>query len=201
MRWLGRPVPLLKRDRIGAQDKHFLRRLARAYLALFWTIWSIPGRTGCRRTILNWRYALRSRNEPPQPTYRAVDDPRRWLRWISAYLTVADFVARCTQTMATLDRLERYEGHFLNWYNTSTLELLLPRAMFRPSASAETFGQSVGLRPGEAAGIFAPRAAARATCRSTRDRRYLGNSARGNRAGPRFGDAGPSAAEALSRQG
>ena len=29
--------------------------------------------------------------------------------------------------MATLDRLERYEGHFLNWYNTNTLEPLTPR--------------------------------------------------------------------------
>src|ERR1019366_6335037 len=29
MRWLGRPVPLLKRDRISAEDKHILRRLAR----------------------------------------------------------------------------------------------------------------------------------------------------------------------------
>ena len=29
--------------------------------------------------------------------------------------------------MATLDRLERYEGHLLNWYNTRTLEPLTPR--------------------------------------------------------------------------
>ncbi len=43
------------------------------------------------------------------------------------YLTVTDFANRCTQTIATLDRLERYEGHFLNWYNTTTLEPLAPR--------------------------------------------------------------------------
>ena len=29
MRWLGRPAPLLQRDRISVEDKHFLRRLAR----------------------------------------------------------------------------------------------------------------------------------------------------------------------------
>jgi cyclic beta-1,2-glucan synthetase len=40
---------------------------------------------------------------------------------------VIDFLNRCTQTMATLDRLERYEGHLLNWYNTGTLEPLTPR--------------------------------------------------------------------------
>ena len=29
--------------------------------------------------------------------------------------------------MATLERLERYEGHLLNWYDTQTLEPLTPR--------------------------------------------------------------------------
>ena len=43
------------------------------------------------------------------------------------YLTADDFLNRCAQTMATLDRLERYEGHLLNWYDTDTLEPLTPR--------------------------------------------------------------------------
>ena len=43
------------------------------------------------------------------------------------YLTPDDFWRRCSQTMATLDRLERYEGHLLNWYDTQTLEPLEPR--------------------------------------------------------------------------
>jgi len=43
------------------------------------------------------------------------------------YLTADDMARRCTQTMATLARMERYEGHFLNWYDTRTLEPLAPR--------------------------------------------------------------------------
>jgi cyclic beta-1,2-glucan synthetase len=42
------------------------------------------------------------------------------------YLTVDEFVRRCELTMATLRRLEKYEGHLLNWYNTSSLEPLTP---------------------------------------------------------------------------
>ena len=43
------------------------------------------------------------------------------------YLTADEFLARCSRTMAKLNCLERYEGHLLNWYDTSTLAPLLPR--------------------------------------------------------------------------
>ena len=43
------------------------------------------------------------------------------------YLTADDLLKRCSHTMATLGRLERYEGHLLNWYDTQTLEPLAPR--------------------------------------------------------------------------
>ena len=43
------------------------------------------------------------------------------------YLTPDDFWRRCSQTMTTLERLERYEGHLLNWYDTRTLRRLEPR--------------------------------------------------------------------------
>ena len=43
------------------------------------------------------------------------------------YLTADEFCLRCSRTMATLARMERYEGHLLNWYDTRTLEPLNPR--------------------------------------------------------------------------
>ena len=43
------------------------------------------------------------------------------------YLTPDDLLERCSATMATLESLERYEGHFLNWYDTRTLDALNPR--------------------------------------------------------------------------
>src|SRR5581483_2130274 len=43
------------------------------------------------------------------------------------YITASELVHRCSATIETLKRLERYEGHLLNWYDTRTLEPLNPR--------------------------------------------------------------------------
>ncbi|MES1261733.1 MAG: glycosyltransferase family 2 protein, partial [Acidobacteriota bacterium] len=43
------------------------------------------------------------------------------------YLTPDDLLYRSTKTMDTLMRLQRYEGHLLNWYDTTTTEPLYPR--------------------------------------------------------------------------
>jgi len=43
------------------------------------------------------------------------------------YVTLDDLIGRGLSTMETLNKLERFEGHILNWYDTSTLEPLFPR--------------------------------------------------------------------------
>ncbi len=43
------------------------------------------------------------------------------------YIGVPILVSRLRSTFETLERLERYRGHFLNWYDTRTLEPMLPR--------------------------------------------------------------------------
>src|SRR5437773_659796 len=43
------------------------------------------------------------------------------------YITIDDLVERNLRTLETLSRLERFQGHLFNWYDLSTLELLLPR--------------------------------------------------------------------------
>ncbi len=124
-RWIGRPVPLRKRDRINVQDRHFLRRLARRTWRYFddlvdaGTNWLPPD-----NSQLALRVEVAQRTSPT--------DIGLWLTSAVAavdfgYLTTADFLNRCAQTLATLDRLEHYEGHLLNWYNTKTLEPLMPR--------------------------------------------------------------------------
>ncbi|HEX4454178.1 MAG TPA: glucoamylase family protein [Kofleriaceae bacterium] len=42
------------------------------------------------------------------------------------YISAGDVIARTTRTLATLDRMQRYRGHFYNWYDTTTLEPLRP---------------------------------------------------------------------------
>ena len=45
----------------------------------------------------------------------------------SGYLTINQVVEKLTDTMATIGRLERYQGHLLNWYDIQTLVPLEPR--------------------------------------------------------------------------
>jgi cyclic beta-1,2-glucan synthetase len=42
------------------------------------------------------------------------------------YVSAGELIARTTRTFATLDRMQRYRGHFYNWYETQTLEPLRP---------------------------------------------------------------------------
>ena len=43
------------------------------------------------------------------------------------YLTVDQVTEKLTRTMKTIAKLERYEGHLLNWYDIQTLSPLEPR--------------------------------------------------------------------------
>ncbi len=47
--------------------------------------------------------------------------------WDFGYLTRQEFASRMERVLSSLDRLERYRGHFLNWYDIQTLQALLPR--------------------------------------------------------------------------
>ena len=47
--------------------------------------------------------------------------------WDFGYLGSSDLNARVHAALDTLDRLERYRGHFLNWYDTRLLHSLEPR--------------------------------------------------------------------------
>ena len=43
------------------------------------------------------------------------------------YVSTDDMLRRVNATLVTLEGLERYQGHFLNWYDTSSLAPLHPR--------------------------------------------------------------------------
>ncbi len=42
------------------------------------------------------------------------------------YITILKFVERTSHTLHTMNSLERYKGHFYNWYETQSLDPLLP---------------------------------------------------------------------------
>ncbi len=43
------------------------------------------------------------------------------------YLCAGEFLQRVENTLATMEKLERYRGHFYNWYDTRTLQPLRPQ--------------------------------------------------------------------------
>ena len=43
------------------------------------------------------------------------------------YLGLTQLLDRCALTFATLQRMERYRGHFYNWYDTTTLQPMQPQ--------------------------------------------------------------------------
>lgn len=42
------------------------------------------------------------------------------------FISIKALIDRTTQTLATMDKLQRHRGHFFNWYDTRTLEPLRP---------------------------------------------------------------------------
>jgi cyclic beta-1,2-glucan synthetase len=125
--WLLNRRPLLKQpqSQLPAEDRQFLRNIA-------------------RRT---WRYFSDFVNEEtswlPPDNYQVSHQKKLALRTsptniglymvsvISThefgYLTLDEVIFKLTRTMETIDKLERYEGHLLNWYDIQSLASLKPQ--------------------------------------------------------------------------
>jgi hypothetical protein len=125
MRWLAHPeIPTARRN-LNHADTAYLRMLARRTWRYFDDLvgpesnWLPPD---------NQQLALRI--EVAQRT-----SPTNIGLWLTSalaatdlgYLSADQFLERAGNTLATLGKLERYEGHLLNWYDTRTLQPLLPR--------------------------------------------------------------------------
>ena len=67
--------------------------------------------------------------------------------WDFGYITGAQLVERTANTFNTLQTLERFRGHFLNWYDTQTLKPLLP-VYISTVDSGNLAGHLLTLRPG-----------------------------------------------------
>jgi len=123
--WMSAPQPSLADRALPDSDRHMLRRLARETWRYF------DDFVGPKSNWLppdNYQDAPRSElAERTSPTNVGL-----WLLATLAahdfgYLTPVQVAERGEATLNTLDRLERFEGHLLNWYDTRTLQSLVPR--------------------------------------------------------------------------
>jgi cyclic beta-1,2-glucan glucanotransferase len=124
--WIGwQPRAVRKLEQIEIEDQHYLRRVARETWRYFDDFvgpnhnWLPPDNS---QEALRVETAART-----SPTNIGM-----WLMSaVSArdlgFLTPEGMIDRCSSTMETLEKLERCEGHILNWYNTRTLEPLQPK--------------------------------------------------------------------------
>ncbi len=150
--WLDQPhidAPLP----LNADDQLLLRHVARATWAYF------------ERFVRAEANFLAPDNfqETPQPVIADRTSPTNIGLQLLADLAAHDFgyigalelVARSERVLATLERLIRYEGHLLNWYDTQTLAPL-PPAYVSTVDSGNLAGSLLALRQGYLAMIDTP---------------------------------------------
>jgi cellobiose phosphorylase len=122
--WLDRPYLAPHPEPLTAEDVALLRRLARATWAYF------------ERFVDEEGNYLGPDNfqETPAPLVVPRTSPTniglQLLADLAAYdfgyVSLSELTARSERVFATLERLERYRGHLLNWYDTRTLRPLPP---------------------------------------------------------------------------
>lgn len=122
--WLSRPmthavVPL------QAEQQVFLRRVARKTWSFFETFVNKHE---------NWLPPDNYQEHPVQrvahytsPTNIGLTFLANLSAWDFGYITMGEFVERTGNTMDATAKLERYKGHFYNWYDTSSLKPVHPR--------------------------------------------------------------------------
>ena len=121
--WISRPIRLPEPD-LSEEQRAFLGRIARKTWHFFETFVTAQE---------NW-LPPDNFQEVPGPTIASRTSPTNiglaLLANLAArdfgYLPVGGLIQRTRDTLATLHRLERHRGHFYNWYDTRTLQPLLP---------------------------------------------------------------------------
>ncbi|HEU4731152.1 MAG TPA: hypothetical protein VFT22_24835, partial [Kofleriaceae bacterium] len=121
--WLSRPIAAAG-PQLAAVERTFLRTVARRT----WRFFEVHVTAGD-----HFLPPDNVQDDPPRgaahrtsPTNIGMSLIGNLAAYDFGYLSAGELIARTTQTFATLDRLQRYRGHFYNWYDTTTLEPLHP---------------------------------------------------------------------------
>ncbi|MCD6681424.1 MAG: cyclic beta 1-2 glucan synthetase [Burkholderiaceae bacterium] len=150
--WLS--LPLRKRMRpLAAEQLRFLRMLSRRTWAYFEDFVDIDN---------NWLPPDNYQEAPVErlahrtsPTNIGFALTANLAAWDFGYLTSGGLLDRTANTLETMSSLERFQGHFCNWYDTRTLQPLRP--IYVSSVDSGNLAASMlTLRPGLLALADAP---------------------------------------------
>ena len=121
--WLSQPQ-LDRKKAITSEDRKYLRALA-------YDTWRFFEKVVVEED--NWLPPDNLQIDPPNGVAHRTSPTNIGLLLASTlvardlgYLTTTEMLDRMEQAMDTLEKLQRWQGHFYNWYDTRTLEALLP---------------------------------------------------------------------------
>src|SRR4029077_960069 len=115
---LSRPAPT-RRAELGDADREFLKEVARKTWGYFSTFATAEHHFLPPDNVqMNPEIIVANRTSPTNIGIAL-------LATLAAYdfefIPVDELIERTDATLTTIDRLERFEGHLLNWYDTHTL--------------------------------------------------------------------------------
>ena len=124
-RWASFPTPVAVRSRVSLEDARVLRSIARRTWRFFETF------------VTAGDHMLPPDNfqEDPDPVVAHRTSPTNMGLYLLSVVAARDFgwlglhdtVDRLGATLASMDSLERFRGHFYNWYATQDLRSLEPK--------------------------------------------------------------------------
>jgi cyclic beta-1,2-glucan synthetase len=121
--WLDRPHLAPPRP-LSAEDQLLLRRLARTTWAFFEQFVRAEANYLAPDNIQETpRLVIADRTSPTNIGLQLLAD---LAAHDLGYIGIGELTTRTTRVLATIERLERYAGHLLNWYDTQTLCPLPP---------------------------------------------------------------------------
>jgi cellobiose phosphorylase len=121
--WLSRPLTP-KPASLTAADVVFLRNLARRTWGYFENLVGAPDHWLPPDNVQETPMRVARRTSPTNIGFALLGD---LAAYDFGYLTTAQLLERTGAALETMSRLERYRGHFYNWYDTQTLQPLAPR--------------------------------------------------------------------------
>ncbi|MEB0137073.1 glucoamylase family protein [Actimicrobium sp. CCC2.4] len=150
--WISRPQQR-RATALTLEQTTYLRRLARKTWRFFETYLGPDDHWLPPDNVQEQPVAVIARRT--SPTNIGLSLLANLAAWDFGYLTLGRLLERTGNTLRTMDLLERYQGHFYNWYDTQSLKPLTP--MYVSSVdSGNLSGHLLTLRPGLLMLVHAP---------------------------------------------